>query len=212
MRLPSPSSPPLPLHFKSPHPLPQPGAPSKMHSAATTHPENESTFSEKTQTSNEEDYPQPTGQKISRSIPQPLLLPTPEIANPMDLSREIQIPDVIQASIYNKWKSSVIIQVPFEVRDKDSLMMQLKKLWKLQKAPILHFLGSNFYAVADLLHDDRLKLLTSTPWILDLLANYARNNRCGKTIFTNRPPFLQSQLLQDRLHLGLIRRVSFKPP
>ncbi|KAF7842718.1 reverse transcriptase [Senna tora] len=93
------------------------------------------------------------------------LLPTPEISLPMELVRKIKVPEEIRTSIYNKWKSSIIIQTPFETHDKDSLSLRLKRLWRTQQTPNLHALGLNFFVVADLLQDDRMKILTS-QWFL----------------------------------------------
>ncbi|KAF7821806.1 reverse transcriptase [Senna tora] len=104
------------------------------------------------------------------------LLPTPEISLPMELVRKIKLPEDIQTSIFNKWKTSIIIQMPFEAHDKDSLSIRLKKLWRIQQSPNLHALGQNFFMVADLLQDDRLRILTN-QWFLG-----------PSPILTNSPP------------------------
>ncbi|KAF7833415.1 reverse transcriptase [Senna tora] len=46
------------------------------------------------------------------------------------------------------------------------LQTRLLKLWKLKGTPKIWQLGMGFYIIAELLPEDRLKLLTSTPWFL----------------------------------------------
>lgn len=63
--------------------------------------------------------------------------------------------------IHDYWKSTLIIRMTGKLLDLPFLKEQLLRIWKIKKTPELHHLGLGFYAIHNLLDEDRVKIFTS---------------------------------------------------
>ncbi|KAF7827149.1 reverse transcriptase [Senna tora] len=143
----------------------------------------------------------------------PPLLPNPPYQLPDQAPRKIQIPTSMSLAIYEKWKASVIIQTPKFWKDKDTLMKNLQRTWMLQNPKPIHYLGRNFYAIADLLPEERLRLLSSTPCFLgsDLILALAFN-KATLAVDHSLHPSSNTIILPSKPPSNLSINVSKPPP
>lgn len=81
-------------------------------------------------------------------------------------SLQISIPGDICTNIAEKWEHSLIVNIPNIDLHTATLQNRLFKLWNLLKSTSFSLLGHNFYLLSKVDLSDRLRILTTGPWLL----------------------------------------------
>lgn len=82
---------------------------------------------------------------------------------------QISFPSDITSLLTRCWKRAIIVRIFEKYSEVSSIKWSLLNLWKIKGSLEIKELGYDFFAIHDLMEDDKTKILVGRPWKLGFL-------------------------------------------